>query len=182
MSTTHPLGNGMIGQVRLGDELASNLRPLTTAIPVTYTITFSKYAEAVGVTYTIQAPNTAIMQVYYVVAPPQHFAINSDATIIAPDQVQYNPRSVLARSLLATPLLQGYETMIWTYTVLQEHEAQHLLSFYNPLSPQVLLTYPDDNGVWVQRTASMLPPNEGQRETVTISGLTLTFLLLPRGS
>lgn len=178
-ATTHPLGRGMIGQVRLGDELASGLRPHSAALLATYTITGSQYGRALSATYTIQATQAAVLLAYYTIAAPSFFAINGDATIIAPDQVTYIPRSVSAHTLLAQPLLQGYENMVWTYTQLQQAEAAALLAHYDPTNPQVVLTYPNADGLWVQRTVSMLPPNYGVQETVSVSGLTLTFLLLP---
>ena len=178
-ATKHPLATGMLGEIRVGHQLASGLRPLTSAVPVTYTIANSQHSATTRVTYTVLKGGSSTIQVYYTCTSTSVFSINGDGTIIAPDQVTYTPRPVVAHTLIAQPLLQGYRMMTWTYTVLQEFEAMHLLSFYNPVSPMVLLTYPDENGLWVQRQASMLPPNYGQQETVTVSGFSLVFLLLP---
>lgn len=178
-ATNHPLGQGMLAQARIGDGLASGLRPLTQSVGITYTIANSQHSEAVGLTYTILKGGSATALLYYTITPAPVFSINGDGSIIAPDQLTYVPRSVVARTLVAQPLLQGYEQMTWYYSALQVFEAQHLLSFYNPDSPQVLLTYPGEDGLWIQRQVAMLPPNYGSWETITVMGLTLNFLILP---
>jgi|SRR4029077_1880191 len=177
-STKHALGQGMMGSERYGDGLSTGIRPLTQVLGLTYTATQSQYGAAIGLTYSAQAPNVGILQLYFQVTPAQDFAINGDTTIVSPDQVTYTPIPVVARTLLANPIIQGYKVMIWTYTLLQLPEAQYLLSFYNPTSPLVVLTYPNDDGIWVQRRASMLPPGQGNRETVEVEDFSLSFLLL----
>jgi hypothetical protein len=179
MAGTNPFGLGVLGRERFGDQQAGGTLPRSTAMGLSFTVAASKYSVPMGLTYTLQANNVAILQLYYLIAPPTQFAINGDASIISPDQVTYTPRQVAARDLLGNPLFGGYAGVTWTYTLLQQVEAQYLLAFYNPVSPVVTLTYPSEDGLWVQRRASMLPPNYGSWETISVTGLTLTFLLLP---
>ncbi len=176
---TNPVGKGVIGQVRYGDELTAGALSRTASLGISYSIAGSKYSVAMGLTYTVQHSNVGILQLYYLITPATSFAINGDATIVAPDQVTYTPRQVVAHDLLASPLLGGFAVVTWTYTMLLQPEAQHLLSFYNPLNPVVLLVYPSEDGIWVQRQATMVPPNYGSQETVSVQGLTLSFLILP---
>lgn len=176
---TNPLGTGSLGQVRIGDKSMAGVLPRSTALGLTFTVSESKYNLPLGLTYTAQANNVAILQLYFLATPPQGFSINGDTTIVTPDQVTIAPRPVVGRTLFANPLLQGYQIMTWTYTLLQQAEAQHLISFYNPASPQVTLVYINDEGTWVQRRATMVPPNLGNLETVAVEGFALQFLLLP---
>jgi hypothetical protein len=178
-ASKHPLGQGMLGQGRVGDGLASGIRPLSQALGLTYTIANSQHSQALGLTYTILKGGSANLLLYYTITPNPVFSINGDGSIIAPDQLTYVPKNVVARNLVAQPLIQGYYQIIWSYTNLQVFEAQHLLSFYNPANPQVVLTYPDEDGLWVQRQASILPPNYGSWETVSVLGLQISFLILP---
>jgi hypothetical protein len=174
-----PIGSGTFGRHRFGDEVANGTLPRTAALGLSFAISGSQYSANMGLSFTVQAPRVAILQCYFLIAAPTQFAINGDGSIVSPDQVSYSPRTVAARDLLANPLFGGFAQMTWTYTTIQQAEAQHLLSFYNPGSPTVLLTYPDENGLWVQRRATMLPPNYGSWETVIVTNLVLTFLLLP---
>lgn len=173
--SNNPLGQGMLGQSRLGDGSTSARRGYTQALAVTYRASGSKYAAALGVTYRAQKANTAPLLVFYTAIPLSVFSINGDATIVAPDQVTYTPRPVAARTLFGQPLLQGYRTMTWTYSELRQAEWKYLVSFYNPASPQVLVTYLDEHGIWVQRQVEMLPPTYGTQQTVEVQGAQLSF-------
>ncbi len=171
----NPLGAGTLGMARLGDEQMTLSRGHTSVLGVSYTISVSLHASALSVNYTVQKNNVAPLLVYYLISPLSVFSINGDATIIAPDQITYTPRPVTARTLLAGPILQGYKTMTWQWTTLQLPEWQHLISFYNPQSPGVTLTYPDETGTWVNRQVELLPPNFGQQQTVVLEGASMTF-------
>lgn len=175
----NPFGKGLLGQVRYGDELAGGVLPRSAALGLSYSIATSKYSVAMGLTYTVQVANVGILQLYYQITPATAFALNGDASIVAPDQVTYTPRQVYAHDLLASPLFGGFAGVTWTYSTILPQEAQHLLSFYDPTNPVVLLTYPSEDGIWIQRQATMIPPNYGSRETVTVQGLVLSFLILP---
>lgn len=142
---------------------------------VQYTIVSTQFGVAVPVTYTIERANVSPLLLYYLITPPANFAINGDGSIIAPDQLIYTPRPVAGRTLIAGPLLQGYEQMTWIYTTMQPAEFTHLLSFYDPTNPVVTLTYLDKTGTWVQRRAYMHPPTYGTRETVAVNGVSLVF-------
>lgn len=175
IGTANPLGRATFGMARLGDLSMTATRGHALPLGLSYVISPSKYAKPFGVTYVIQKANVGVCLLYYLITPPSNFAINGDGTIIAPDQVTYTPRPVVGRSLLANPLLQGYSTMTWAYSVLQLSEYNHLLSFYNAQSPKVLLTFPDNTGTWVQRNANMLPPAYGLLETVQVTNVSLVF-------
>lgn len=161
MATKEPIGLILPGQTRYGDGSTNALYPHVAALPITYTISISKYASALPITYTLQKAHTASLLIYYLVTPVGDFAINGDSTIIRPDRITYTPRPVSARTLLGSPLLQGYQSMTWTYSVLRWSEFQQIIQYYNPLSPTVVLTYPDQNGTWMQKSVVMHPPNYG---------------------
>lgn len=171
----NPLGQGVFGQARLGDEQNTNVFPRRNALGITYTIVQSQHSTSLALSYTLQRNLRAPLVLYYLIGPTLAFAINGDTTIVAPDQITYTPRPVTNYALSGQPLLQGFKTMAWTWTTIQEPEAMHLLSFYDPQNPQVLLSYPDETGTWVQRQVFMLPPNYGAQETVSVTGLVLTF-------
>ncbi len=173
--TPNPLGAGTLGMARQGDEQMTSVRGHTAALPISYSICISLHAASVALTYTIERNNVAQLLCYYLISPTGAFSINGDATIIAPDQITYTPRPVAQRTLLAGAVLQGFKSMTWQYSTLQLAEWMHLVSYYNPQSPTVTLTYPDETGTWVQRQAQMLPPNYGQQETVVLSGASFTF-------
>ena len=160
---------------RFGDLSSSGVRAYAYGLAVSYTVVPSQYAAPLHVTYRIEGPGVAPMLVYYLVVPPTGFTINGDATIVSPDMVNYIPRPVTGRTLLAEPLLQGFRTMTWTWSVLRESEAEHLFSFYDPQNPWVILVYPDETGTWRQVRAAMLPPQYGVRETVSVTNVVLTF-------
>lgn len=175
MPAGNTIGQGVLAQVRYGDEQATALRPLTQAIGLSYTVSTSRFAAPLALAYTIMRPNVASMQLFYTIAPLVPFAINGDSTIVKPDQMVHSPRPVVARTLIAGPQIQGYKTVTWTYSVLQLAEYNHLISFYNPRNPVVLLTYPDENGVVVQRNATMHPPAYGTQTTVTMTSVSFIF-------
>lgn len=171
----YPLGHVIGGQTRLGDGSSTLLHPLTNAIPVTYTISSSQYAAVATVSYTTMAANVQSCRVYYTVSAQPFFAINGDASIVAPDQVVYTPRPVSGRTLVGTPQLQGYITMTWQWSVMMVEEWSKIIQYYNPFNPTVFITYPDDNGQWVQRQATLHPPTYGTQSTISVSGASLNF-------
>lgn len=178
MPLGNTLGQGILAQVRPGDEQSTGLRPLYNTVGLSYTLSISQYTQSLSLTYTIQKAGRTALLLFYFIQPTSQFAINSDNTIIAPDKVVYNPRSVVGHTLLAMPVIQGLESMIWSYSVLEQSAYQHLLSFYNPQNPTVLLTYPDKHGVWQQRQATMRPPAYGTATTVVYTDVVLTFTRL----
>ena len=173
----NPLGHGVLAQARLGDESMVATRGLVASLSLSYTITFSKYAVALPLTYTVQrSPNNPLL-LYYVISPTSAFAINGDSTIIAPDRITYTPRPVSARTLLAEPIIQGYRVMNWLYSAIEPQNWSYLVAYYNQQSPVVTLTYPDDRGNWAQTQARMLPPSWGSWETMLVSGASLSFVI-----
>lgn len=167
------------GLSRFGDGLRVSLTPKKQALGISYTITPSKYAAPLAISYTIQKPNCAPLLIYYLISPPSAFSINGDGAIIRPDQINYGPRPIVGRTLLAAPLLQGYETMTWSYAVLAWSEFQRIIAHYNPNSPIVTLVYPDGTGTWVQRQVVMHPPVYGNMSTVLIYNVVFSFSILP---
>jgi len=174
----HPLALGILGADRLGDGSGSTLRLLTSSLGLTATISTSQYGVALGLTATIVSPFARPLLLYSLITPLFGFSINNDQTIIAPDQMTFPLRPVTARTLLGGPQLQGFEQVVWSYTILQLGEYAHLLSFYNPQSPQVTIVFPDKTGTWVKRAAVMRPPAYGTQTTVVVTGVVLTFLVL----
>lgn len=160
---------------RLGDLSTSGVRAYRDGLATVYTITQAGNGAPLAVPYRIEGMGVAPILVYYLTVPPAGFTINGDSTIVSPDQVNYIPRPVTGRTLLAGPLLQGFRTMTWTWSVLQRPEAEHLFSFYDPQHPWVLLVYPDETGTWRQVRAAMLPPQYGAQETVSVTNVVLTF-------
>jgi hypothetical protein len=176
MPLGNTLGRGVLGQVRLGDEAqATTLRPLGAALSLSYSISVSQHNAALTLTYTIERDNVGPLLLYYTICPTPAFSINGDATIISPDKVTYTPRSVVGHTLLGMPVLQGYATLTWSYSALQQDEYAYLVAFYHEGNPTVLITYPDDMGVWQQRQAVMRPPVYGTASTVVYSNVSLTF-------
>lgn len=174
-----PIGLGLLGQSRYGDQSTVQLIPHRASLGLSYSITASKYSLGLGLSYTLQRPNTGPLLLYYLITPPSNFALNGDGSIIRPDQITYQPRTVAARTLLGGPLLQGYASMSWQYSVLQWSEFSQLVSFYNAANPVVRVTYPDEQGTWVQKSAVMHPPTYG---TMTMGkvviGVSFTFTRL----
>jgi hypothetical protein len=170
-------GQALLAQSRFGDgQEPTAIRPLTLAIPLYYTISVSQYGFAMALTYTIQGPNNAALLLYYLICPAVNaYSINGDTGIVAPDSIVITPRAVLGHSMAATPILQGFETMTWTYSTLLIDEFARIIQYYNPQNPVVTLVFLDDHGTWVQRSAVMQPPAYGEQSTVALSGVTLTF-------
>lgn len=169
----------LYGLSRFGDGLRISLLPKQNALGISYVITPSMYASPIPASYTIQRPNTVPLLAYYLITPPSRFSINGDGSIIRPDQINYALRPVTARTLLAGPILQGYETMTWTYSVLSWSEWNRIISHYSPASPVVTLVYPDATGTWAQRQATMHPPAYGTMQTFLIYNATLSFSIIP---
>lgn len=175
--TTSPLW--ILGVSRFGDGLGIAYYPRNNALNLSYTASPSKYSVACGVTYTIQRYHTSILMIYYLVAPPSRFSINGDSSIIRPDQMTPTPRPVVARTLLASPVEQGFESVTWNYTVLSWPEFNQIISHYNPNSPIVTIGFPDKSGTWVLRQAVFHPPAYGEMQTKLIHNVSLSFSLLP---
>ncbi len=175
---THPLG-GIYLPARMGDlSLAANApRPLKTPLQLSYSIATSLHAAAMGLSYTISSHNRLALLLYYHITASGTFAINGDSTIVSPDEVTYPLRPVVNRTLLGGPILQGYLQVVWSYSTLQWSEFAAIIKYYNPQSPQVTITYPDQSGAIVQRAAIMRPPVYGTQSTLTVSGVVLTFLI-----
>jgi hypothetical protein len=176
MTIFAPLGAAILAQARLGDGKETTLRPRASSLPITYTIAISKYVAVVPITYTIERRNVAPLLLYYQLIPPTQFAINGNASLINPDHVTYTLRPVANRTLIGGPLLQGIPSITWNYAVLQIDEYDALLALYTPQNPLVVLTYPDESGIWQQRQAVMQPPTYGTRQTVVVTDIALTFL------
>jgi hypothetical protein len=177
MATPNPLGHGVFGQARYGDENMVATRGLTIALPLSYTISPSKYAVALPLSYTVQHSPSNPFLLYYVIAPTGAFAINGDSTIISPDRITYAPRPVTGRTLLAEPIIQGYKVMNWVYSTIEPDKWAYLVAYYNPQNPTVLLTFPSDRGFWEQKNVRMLPPTWGSWETMLVSGASLAFVI-----
>lgn len=175
LSAPQTLGSFALGMARLGDDEQVLSRQRTSVLSTSATLSSSKYALGLATSATIQRNHIAQVLTYCLVTTQGSFSLNGDTTIVAPDQVTYTPRAITGRTLLAQPLLQGYKTMQWYYSTIEPQEWQKLVSFYNPQSPTVTVTYLDENGIWVQRQAELLPPNYGQQQTVVVSGAFLTF-------
>jgi hypothetical protein len=168
----------IFGQPRYGDELGISLLPRVNAMGLSYIIVASKYAVPMGLTYTIQRPHTAPMLIYYLIVPPSNFTINGDGSIINPDQMNYGPRPVVARSLLATPIEQGLDAVTWSWAILSWPEYKQIVSHYNPVSPIVTIGYIGEDGNWAQRQAVMHPPTYGHMETMLFYDTSILFSIL----
>ncbi len=176
--SSNPLGHNVLGQARYGDLSLNSIRSLTSAITVSYTTVGSPFATALSVSYSAQWTRGNTLLIYYLTTPTPAFSINGDTTIISPDRITYVPRPVVSRTLIAGPILQGYDSMQWTYTVLMGTEFTHLFSFYDPTNPVVTLVFPDKTGTWVQRQVVMHPPTYGSRTTVVVNNAVLSFTRL----
>ena len=175
--TKYPLGQGLLGEVRPGDELQNGILLRAAALSLTADIAASQHSAAIIISGRISLTDAAPLLLFALLLPGGAFAINGDSSIIAPDQVNYIPRGVAARTLLGGPILQGFPQVVWTYSTIMRSEFAAILKYYNPQSPAVTLTYPDQGGTWVQRRAIMRPPTYGTQWTVSISGLVLTFII-----
>jgi hypothetical protein len=173
------LGTWLYGPSRYGEGLGIALYPKTNVLGITYTTSISKYAVPIGVSYTIQRPRTAPMLVYYLVTPPSQFTINGDGSIINPDQVSYVPIPVTARTLLASPILQGLKGITWSYAVLAWADFNRIAIHYNSKSPIVTIGYPDETGTWALRMAVMHPPVYGTMQTMYVYNASFSFSILP---
>ena len=172
-------GTSVYGLARFGDGLAVSIKPKKNAMGISYSITPSKHAQPMGVTYTVQKPNTAPMLIYYLVTPPSTIAINGDGSIKKPDRVTYTPRPVAGRTLIGGPLLQGYPLVTWSYTVLSWSDLQSFMKYYNPTNPIVTVIYPDETGTWIQRLGVMHPPTFGDMQTMLVTNVSISFSILP---
>lgn len=174
-----PIGKHILGGARIGDGATAFRIGRSRSLALTYTISVSRYAVPLSLTYTIEKKNVAPLLLYYLITPPSSFAINGNGAIVRPDSITYTPRQVSARTLLGGPLLQGYTQMVWNYSVLQWAEFQTLVQYYNPQSPLVTLTYPDEHGTWVQRQVVMTPPTYGTMIAgQVVTGISFTFTRL----
>ncbi len=177
--TVSGLGTWIYGQPRYGDGLGISLLPRKQAMGITYSISPSKYAVAMGLTYTVQRPHTAPLLLYYLISQPSQFSINGDSSFVNPDQITPVPIPAVARTLLASPILQGMKVITWTWSVLAWSEWQKIIAHYNPNSPIVTIGYPDETGTWVMRQAVLHPPTYGQMQTMYVYAAALSFLILP---
>lgn len=177
MSIHAEVGLIPLGMSRCGDGLETTIRPRAFALTLTYTVVVSKYTVPLQITATIERRNVAPLLIYYQVTANQAFAINGTPLIVQPDQVTYALRPVIGRTLIAGPLLQGIPTVIWNYSVLQLDEFTAIIGFYNAQNPLVTIVYPDETGTWLQKKAVMQPPMFGNRQTMFVFNVSLTFLL-----
>lgn len=173
-----PLGQEVYGQARLGDGQSVQIYPRSSALSVSYAITPSKYGAALSVSYTLQRGWAAPLAIYYTTSANAGYSIQLDSSIIAPDTVIYQPRAVAGRTLLGGQLLQGYDSMVWNYSVLQWSEFQKIISYYDPLNPVVTIGFLDPSGGWSQQQAVMHPPQYGTMSTFLISDIQLSFTRL----
>jgi len=167
-----------LGISRLGDGLGFSLLPRINALGVSYSISPSKYAVPLSLTYTVQRPHTAPLLIYYLVAPPSRFSINGDSSIVRPDRMTPGSRPVTARTLLASPIIQGFETVTWSYSTLLWAEFQQIIGHYDPTNPIVIIGFPDQSGSWVLRKAVFHPPAYGEMQTMLIYNVSLSFSIL----
>lgn len=175
----HTLGSNLLGADRLGDLKNGASLGYAAPLSVTYTIAVSKYNSALPVTYTVQRSPSSSLLVYYIVTGPSSFTMSGDSYIVSPDQIVYTPRQVTARTLLGGPILQGYSSMTWTWSVLTWNEYQRIIGKYDPHNPVILIAYPDQTGTWQQRKAAMHPPVYGTMGVgQTIQDLQITFYKL----
>jgi hypothetical protein len=173
----YPFGKEVIGSSRFGDGYLFSYYPRKGTCALSYTLSCSQYGSAVPLSYLIQTRNTAPLLLYYQVAAPSRFAINGDASIVRPDRVQYIPRSVTGRTLLGSPVLTGFSTVIWSYATLSWNEYHQIVAHYQPQASTVTITYPDEQGNWVQKPAVMHPPSYGVMSTMLVNTVVLTFSL-----
>lgn len=113
--------------------------------------------------------------------PTSQFRIEPPAepaavTTPQPNDVQHEPRPLAGYSLRGAPVYQGYEAQTWAWRVLHQSEMTRLYQLYNPLSPQVRITFLDPaTGAYVTRFAMMHAPRIGRRMTVLYLEVSLLF-------
>jgi hypothetical protein len=174
-----PVGKFLPALSVLGNGGYTFQRPVSQALQISYTIGISKYTSALQISYTIEKKHVTPLMLYYEIAPATTFALNSDEHIIKPDHITYTPAPVTGHTLIGGLLIQGYRQMTWTYAALRWSEFQHLLSFYNPQSPRVKVTFLDEYGNWVTQSLMMRAPTYGSQQQMMIYDVSLVFLIPP---
>lgn len=171
------IGQSLFGLARFGDGRFTFRLATSKACQITYSIGASKYQSSLALSYTIERKGVVPLFLFYRIAAATVFSINGQTGFIRPDHIIYTPHPVVGYTLLGAPLLQGYQSMSWSYVALRMNEYATLLAFYNAQQPEVLVTYPDENGTWQQRNLVMYPPSFGSQQQTMLYGVTFTFLI-----
>lgn len=117
---------------------------------------------------------------YQIIPITLKILVNGLSTFPAPETITYQYPSV-TYDLRGRPILQGYMQMTWSWEIQTESEMQQVMQLYNPANPKVIVTFPNEYGVWVTRPAYLLPPVLGTRQTVIHQHVQLFFTRLPLG-
>lgn len=105
------------------------------------------------------------------------FAING-TWLWAPDGYQEEPVPVVGYTLAGIPIRQGWPTLTFTWSFMQQQHMTALLATYNPAAPQVTITYVDKAvGPETLRsaTAMMHEPIVGARQLVYYNNIAVKF-------
>ena len=104
------------------------------------------------------------------------FAINSDTTVVQPNDVKHEPRPIAYYTLSGLPVYQGFEAQVWIYQTLTEAEMAYLFTLYNANAPRVSITFLDEKtGTWITRYAVMHQPTVGSRQTHVLHDVQVRF-------
>lgn len=171
--TVGPFGQLPFGEREFGDGAGSTFQRSSSALALSYTVV--GYSSACSISYTLQVPTVSTLPImYWVVASIADFSINGQL-VRRPNNMQYHLPASIGPDISGIPIIQGYGGVSWEYDVLLDADIALLMALYDPLNPQVTITYPNEDGMWVQKVAMMQPPNLGTRSTVIHQSVILTF-------
>lgn len=144
------------------------------SVPVSFTVA-NPVGAGLEVDFTLQGVSQNYLTIgYWTALPALGFTING-VSVRAPQHLVYTPRQTLGRDLQGITITQGSTTLLWQYDLLTDADMATLMALFNPTSPQVTITYPNELGFWVQKTAYFNNFTLGERRTVLHYNVALTF-------
>lgn len=173
--TTHGFAQAPFAEGRLGDLSATLQFPTSKALLITYTIR-PEGGAGLLINYTVEPFGAAAIPIVYWVTPAiQDFSINGTVLLARPTNHYYTFPAQVGYDQMGVPEKQGWTTVVWEYDVMLDTTIAQLMSFYNPQSPEVVITYPNELGFWTQKQAMMQPPDLGTRQTIEHDSVKFTF-------
>jgi hypothetical protein len=170
----NPLGKQGFGGYDFGNGVGHSWQKFFAALPISYATV--AYASTCLITYAIQVPAIASLMLTYQIAPLiTDFSING-VLVARPNTMNYGLPGTIGSDIDGVPIIQGYASVSWQYDVLSDSAIGLLMALYNPVLPEVTITYPNEMGSWVTKKAMFTPPVLGTRSTVIHSSVTLTFI------
>lgn len=170
----HPLGLYLFGADRMGDGAGGRFNHGSKALQISYTI-LPPGSAALAINYHVQPAGASGLLIAYTIQPlVQDFSINN-VLMPRPNKVSYKLQQVIGKDESGVSVRQGHNRVVWQYDVLLDADMARLMNAYSPNAPEVVITYPNEQGYWVVKSAMMHPPDLGSRATVLHNSVSFEF-------